>query len=84
MGDKLDCCHQLRRAQLPHGADGLCVGVGTTYSAVCRRNLKKKRVRDRDRARRQGHRKRGKKEEKNTRTKGNGEENLLEEMKHEK
>lgn len=45
--------------------------------------LKKKRVRDRDRARRQGHRNGGKKEEKNTKTKGNGEENLLEEMKHE-
>lgn len=44
--------------------------------------LKKKRVRDRERARRQGDRKRGKKEEKNTKTKGNGEENL-EEMKHE-
>ena len=39
-------------------------------------------MRDRERARRQGDRKRGKKE-KNTKTKGNGEENLLEEMKHE-
>lgn len=39
MVDKLDCCHQLCRARLPHGANGLCVGVGTTYSAVCRRNL---------------------------------------------
>lgn len=39
-------------------------------------------MRDRERARRQGDRKRGKKEEKNTKTKGNGEENL-EEMKHE-
>lgn len=63
----------------------LCVGVGTTSSAVCHSNRdeEEERVRDREMARSQGDRKRGKKEEKNTKTEGNGEENLLEEMKHE-